>query len=223
MSHFKAILFDLDGTLLHTAPDLTVAVNQLRGEYGLAPLPTNEAIAMVGRGAINLVRRALREVSDGNAAFDMDAAYARFQHHYHAVNGTNTIEFKGVTDTLKKLHQQGILLGVVTNKPAEFSLPLIQKFQWESLFGVIVCGDTTPCKKPDPTPLNFALEKLQASAAQTLMVGDSMNDALAAKAAGCACAILTYGYNEGTPMQQALQEHGLDIATFDEFAQALAL
>ena len=219
----KAILFDLDGTLLHTAPDLTVAVNNLRLEYGLPALPTDEAIAMVGRGAINLIRRALREVIESNDAFDIDHAYKRFAHHYHAVNGTHTVEYKGVTDTLQRLHAQGIRLGIVTNKPSEFSLPLVQQFGWSTLFDVVVCGDTTPFKKPNPAPLYHALNQLNSHAEEALMVGDSMNDALAAQAAGCACTILSYGYNEGTPMRDALAEHQLDIPVFDEFAQALAL
>ncbi len=222
---FKAILFDLDGTLLHTAPDLTVAVNHLRIEYGLPALPADEAIAMVGRGAINLVRRALREVIDERSehgeSFDVDAAYARFAEHYHAVNGRNTIEYAGVSDTLHRLHAQGIKLAIVTNKPSEFSVPLVRQFGWDSLFDAVVCGDTTPHKKPHPAPLAFALDTLGVVANEALMVGDSMNDALAAQAAGCACTILSYGYNEGTPMREALTEHQLNIAVFDEFAHAV--
>ena len=222
---FKAILFDLDGTLLHTAPDLTVAVNNLRIEYGLPALPADEAVAMVGRGAINLVRRALREVIDQTTergeSFDIDAAYARFAEHYHASNGQKTVEYAGVTNTLQRLHAQGIRLGIVTNKPSEFSLPLVRQFGWDKLFEVVVCGDTTPFKKPNPAPLAFALQTLKVAANETLMVGDSMNDALAAQAAGCVCTILSYGYNEGTPMREALTEHQLNIAVFDEFSQAV--
>ena len=178
---FKAILFDLDGTLLHTAPDLTVAVNNLRIEYGLPALPTDEAIAMVGRGAINLVRRALREVIDQTTkrgeSFDIDAAYARFATHYHAVNGSNTVEYAGVTNTLQRLHAQGIQLAIVTNKPSEFSVPLVRQFGWDTLFEAVVCGDTTPFKKPNPAPLVFALQQLAVDADEALMGGDSMNDA----------------------------------------------
>lgn len=222
-TRIKAILFDLDGTLLHTGPDLTVAVNNLRTEYGLSALPSDEAIAMVGRGAINLIRRALREVIEQDESFDINQAYARFAHYYHAVNGTHTIEYNGVSDTLQRLHAQGIRLGIVTNKPAEFSLPLVRQFGWDKLFEVVVCGDTTPFKKPNPAPLHHALEQLNTAPSEALMVGDSMNDALAAQAAGCACTILTYGYNEGTPMREALAEHQLNLPTFDEFAQAVAV
>ena len=222
---FKAILLDLDGTLLHTAPDLTVAVNNLRIEYGLPALPTDEAIARVGRGAINLVRRALREVIDQTTkrgeSFDIDAAYARFATHYHAVNGSNTVEYAGVTNTLQRLHAQGIQLAIVTNKPSEFSVPLVRQFGWDTLFEAVVCGDTTPFKKPNPAPLVFALQQLAVDADEALMVGDSMNDALAAQAAGCACTILSYGYNEGIPMRDALNEQQLSIPVFDEFAHAV--
>lgn len=221
---FKAILFDLDGTLLHTAPDLTVAINQLRAEYALNALPADEAIAMVGRGAINLVRRALREVIDPQTDFDIDGAYARFANYYHIVNGKNTVEFSGVTPTLQKLHTQGFRLGIVTNKPSEFTLPLIQQFGWEQLFDVVVCGDTTPYKKPNPAPIEFALNQLNVTAQEALMIGDSMNDAMAAVAAGCACHILTYGYNEGTPMREALAQQQLThTPVFDEFASAVAV
>lgn len=222
-SNIKAILFDLDGTLLHTAPDLTIAVNNLRAEYGLSALPSDEAIAMVGRGAINLIRRALREVIENDASFDIDNAYAHFAKYYHEINGTHTVEFDGVTATLTQLHAKGYRLGIVTNKPSEFSIPLVKRFGWEKLFDVVVCGDTTPFKKPNPTPLEYALEHLKSAPAQALMVGDSMNDALAAQAAGCACTILSYGYNEGTPMQEALAQQQLDIPVFDTFKQAVPI
>ena len=97
----------------------------------------------------------------------------------------------------------------------------MRQFGWDTLFEAVVCGDTTPFKKPNPAPLVFALQQLAVDADEALMVGDSMNDALAAQAAGCACTILSYGYNEGIPMRDALNEQQLSIPVFDEFAHAV--
>lgn len=215
----KAILFDLDGTLLDTAPDLVNAVNALRAEYKLSPLPFQTLREMVGKGAHNLIRRALTH--EQAMSYDTEEAYSLFAKHYHRVNGHATLEYSGVSHVLKKLHSLGYKLGVVTNKPTEFTLPLLTQFGWHDLFGTIVCGDTLTTRKPHPEPLLHALNQLQVSNHDALMVGDSMNDALAAQAAECDCVILDYGYNEGEPVRDCLKDWP-KTPVFSGFADALA-
>jgi phosphoglycolate phosphatase len=138
-SHPLGILFDLDGTLLHTAPDLVTAINQLRQDYDLAALPFDTAISMVGKGAQNLVKRAL---SDATIAVDFTIAYQQFAQHYHAVNGDSTEEYAEVSRGLSALHAAGFNLAIVTNKPSEFTIPLLTQFGWKHYFDSIVYGDT---------------------------------------------------------------------------------
>ena len=217
-SHTKAILFDLDGTLLDTAPDLVTAVNALRGEYHLPPLSFETALSMVGKGAHNLIQRALTH--EQALRFDADVAYAHFAAHYHRINGDATCEYKGVSEVLHALYAQGYRLGIVTNKPTEFTLPLIQQFGWSNLFSSVVCGDTLSVRKPRPEPLFHALAEMNSTVKSALMVGDSMNDALAAEAAECACVILDYGYNEGQPVREALKQWP-HVPVHSDFASAL--
>ena len=217
-SHKKAILFDLDGTLLDTAPDLVAAVNALRAEYNLPALSFEIALSMVGKGAHNLIQRALTH--EQALTFDANTAYAHFATHYHRINGDATREYKGVSEMLQALHAQGHVLGVVTNKPTEFTLPLIQQFGWSDLFTSVVCGDTLSVRKPQPEPLLHALAEMHSTVESALMVGDSMNDALAAQAAGCACVILDYSYNEGQPVREALKKWP-HIQVHSDFAEAL--
>lgn len=218
----KAILFDLDGTLLDTAPDLVAAVNDLRKEYDLPPLAFDIALSMVGKGAHNLIQRALthEHALTLDETFDMNLAYAHFAEHYHRINGHATREYAGVSDVLRALHAQGHRLGIVTNKPTEFTLPLIQQFGWSDLFSSVVCGDTLSVRKPQPEPLYHALAEMDSTSGSALMVGDSMNDALAAQAAQCACVILDYGYNEGQPVREALKDWP-HVPVYSDFTSAL--
>lgn len=215
----KAILFDLDGTLLDTAPDLVKAVNALRAEYKLPALPFQTLREMVGRGAQNLIRRALTH--EQALEYDVDEAYKVFAKQYHRINGDETREYSGVSEALCLLVSKGYKLAVVTNKPTEFTLPLLEKFGWAELFSSVVCGDTLPIRKPHPEPLLYALSQLNLSTQDALMVGDSMNDALAAQAAECDCVMLDYGYNEGEPIRESLKDTP-HISVFSDFRDALA-
>lgn len=215
----KAILFDLDGTLLDTAPDLVNAVNALRAEYSLPALPFKILREMVGRGAHNLIRRALTH--EQAMEYDVDEAYKVFAKQYHRVNGDETREYLGVTEALRVLLSKGYKLAVVTNKPTEFTLPLLERFGWAEIFTSVVCGDTLPIRKPNPEPLLHALSQLKLDTHEALMVGDSMNDALAAQAAACDCVMLDYGYNEGEPIRESLKDTP-HIGVFSSFKDALA-
>ncbi|GAA5232168.1 phosphoglycolate phosphatase [Verticiella sediminum] len=195
----EAALFDLDGTLLDTAPDLTLAANALRVELGMAPMREDVITTFLGKGMENLVRRVLAgslQIEE-DAARDISRELDLFRHHYHRVNGDRTRIFDGTLDGLKAMRDAGIALAVVTNKPTEFTLPLLEQTGLRGFFPVVVCGDTCEHKKPHPQPVLHACDLLGKVPAQAVVIGDSVNDALAARAAGTAVLVVPYGYNEG--------------------------
>ncbi|NYT22274.1 phosphoglycolate phosphatase [Alcaligenaceae bacterium] len=202
---FQAVLIDLDGTLLDTIPDLAAAANAMLAELGAAQLPLADIATFVGKGTEVLVRRCL---TDGRLPAD-DAGTARalavFNRHYHAVNGRAARLYPGVREGLRAFREQGARLAVVTNKPTEFTLPLLESSGLSEWFSVVVCGDTCPRKKPDPLPLLHACGLLGCPPGRALAIGDSINDALAARAAGITVLAVPYGYNEGRDI------HSLDI------------
>ncbi len=191
------VLFDLDGTLLDTIPDLHEAARRMLEELGEPTRSLDEITRFVGRGIPNLVERCL---TDGRAARDgasLESAVTVFRRHYAAVNGHSTRIYEGVADTLGALQAQGIRMACVTNKAGAFTLPLLDRMGLAQFFGCVVSGDTLPEKKPDPAPLLHACEALGVSPTRALMVGDSANDALAAQSAGIPVLLMTYGYSEG--------------------------
>lgn len=194
----RAVLIDLDGTLMDTAPDLAEAANRMRADFDLAPLALERIAAFVGKGADVLVHRALTDDSNGQAAPD-DFARGRsaFYRHYHATNGEMAIVFHHVPDALRLLKDCNLKLGCVTNKPREFTVPLLDRMRLASWFDAVVAGDDVKEKKPHPALLLAACERLGVAADEALMIGDSINDALAARAAGCGVVLVETGYNEG--------------------------
>ena len=195
----RAILFDLDGTLLDTIPDLTAAANGMLTELAAPALPIESITTFVGKGTAQLVRRCLQDPRVGLPADDaaVEQALAVFNRHYHAVNGRESVRYPGVLEGLAAFRQQGVKLAVVTNKPTEFTLPLLEKSGLAPWFDAVVCGDTCSRKKPDPLPLHHACELLGCAPSEALFIGDSINDALAARAAGMPVLVVPYGYNEG--------------------------
>lgn len=195
----KAALFDLDGTLLDTAPDLAMAANALRIELGMTPLREDIVATFVGRGMENLVRRVLAGslLEQDEPSQPVDAQLALFKRHYHAVNGDRARIFDGVLEGLTDLRAQGLTLGVLTNKPEEFTLPLLEQTGLRRLFSIVVSGDTCKHKKPHPMPVLHACDLLGVQVDEAVVIGDSVNDALAARAAGTAVLVVPYGYNEG--------------------------
>lgn len=207
---FEAALFDLDGTLLDTAPDLALAANAMRVEYGMPPLRDDVITTFVGKGMENLVRRVLAGSlePEEQLAHPIEEALAVFKRHYHSVNGDRVRIFDGVLEGLQAMRADGLSLGVVTNKPTEFTLPLLAQTGLGGLFETIVCGDTCAHKKPHPEPVLHACRQLNADPARSVVIGDSVNDALAARAAGTAVLIVPYGYNEGRDVR-ALDADGI--------------
>lgn len=199
----KAVIIDLDGTMLDTMPDFTVAINGMRADLGLAPVTQETITPLVGKGSENLVRAVL--ASDFDAAtvdLHFDAAMASYQRHYLAINGQHSTLFGGVIDGLEALRAQGLRLACVTNKPIAFSLPLLALKGLAGFFEVVYGGDSLARKKPDPLPLLQVCRDFDLAPASVVAIGDSSNDAAAARAAGCPVLILPYGYNHGRPVQE---------------------
>lgn len=204
---FRAILIDLDGTLLDSIPDLASAANSMLAEFRAPTLPVADIATFVGKGTANLVRRCLTDprVQLPDDEKSLERALEVFNRHYHEVNGRESRLYPGVLEGLEAFRKQGAKLAVVTNKPEEFTLPLMEKTGLAAYFDAVVGGDTCERKKPDPLPLLHACELLGCSPAEALAIGDSINDALAARAAGITVLAVPYGYNEG------LDIHTLDI------------
>jgi len=197
----RGVLIDLDGTLLDTVPDLAAAVNAMRAELGRPPLPVDTVATYVGKGADVLVHRALTESIDGRTdEASFQRSKASFYRHYRTVNGHRSVVFPGVRDALADLRNKGIALACVTNKPGEFTHELLARVGLGAEFNAVVSGDDTIDKKPHPAPMLRACELLGLPPGETAMVGDSLNDVLSARAAGCRVIVVETGYNEGQPV-----------------------
>lgn len=196
---FSAVLLDLDGTLLDTIPDLARASNAMRVELGMEELPVSTIATYVGKGTENLVKKLLANNPEGRqpSADETAQGLRIFHQHYHRVNGDEATVYPGVIEGLDAFSDAGCALAIVTNKPTEFTLPLIERMGLAGYFSQVVCGDTCARKKPDPMPFLHACELLGAEPAASLAIGDSINDALAARAANMTVLALPYGYNEG--------------------------
>jgi phosphoglycolate phosphatase len=195
----KAVLLDLDGTLLDTVLDLHAAANGMLAELGRPPVAVDDIRAYVGRGIPNLVKRVLAghlEAADDPAPPPADAL-ASFRQHYAHFNGRAAKPFPGVIDGLDALKALGLPLGVITNKAQAFTEPLLERTGLAPYMSVTVSGDQLPKPKPDPMPVVWACGRLGVSPADTLLIGDSVHDFHAGKHAGCKVFLVPYGYNEG--------------------------
>jgi phosphoglycolate phosphatase len=195
----SAVLFDLDGTLIDSAPDLAGAANSLRAEHGLEPLPYEQLRPMVGAGARGMVGVAFG-VSPGDQRFEplRDAFLAR----YEASMLVRTRVFDDVETMLTGLEEAGISWGIVTNKATRFAVPVAEGIGLVPRAGALVCGDTTPHSKPHPAPLWEAARRLGREPAQCLYVGDDLRDVQAGHAAGMGTLIAAWGYlGQGEPIQ----------------------
>ncbi|TCS37210.1 phosphoglycolate phosphatase [Paucimonas lemoignei] len=203
LAGIRAAIIDLDGTMVDTAPDFHVAINRMRGELSLAPLDIDTIKNFVGKGTENLMRRVLAVDYGANEVEDhFDAALSAYQRHYHAINGEYSSIYPEVHEGLEALRGKGLRLACVTNKPVAFALPLLEKTGLRPFFEVVYGGDSLPKKKPDPEPLLQVCADFGLSPVQVVAIGDSSNDARAARAAGCRVLTVPYGYNHG----QAIQE-----------------
>ncbi|MDX9671365.1 MULTISPECIES: phosphoglycolate phosphatase [unclassified Pseudomonas] len=199
----RLVMFDLDGTLIDSVPDLAAAVDTMLLSLGRKPAGIESVREWVGNGAPVLVRRALAGGIDHSAVDDVEAEHALevFMEAYGASHEL-TVVYPGVRDTLKWLHKQGVAMALITNKPERFVAPLLDQMKIGRYFKWIIGGDTLPQKKPDPAALFFVMKMANIPASQSLFVGDSRSDVLAAKAAGVKCVALSYGYNHGRPIAE---------------------
>jgi len=188
----RALLIDLDGTLVDTAPDIAAAANRMLDELGARALPFTTISSFIGHGVSRLVRRALAASRLDDT--DADAAEALFYQHYRHTNGQFGRVFPGVRNGVTALRRAGYRLACVTNKPTEFTWPLLQLAGLEDYFDSVVGGDTLASMKPAPEPLLHACAAVGVVPAHAVMVGDSAVDVAAARAAGMPVFIVRYGY-----------------------------
>ncbi|HCP28503.1 phosphoglycolate phosphatase [Pseudomonas fulva] len=199
----RLVMFDLDGTLVDSVPDLAAAVDRMLLELGRPAAGLDAVRHWVGNGAQVLVRRALAGDIDHAGVDDAlaEQALALFMDAY-AESHDLTVVYPGVQDTLRWLRKRGVEMALITNKPERFVGPLLDQMKLGSYFRWIIGGDTLAQKKPDPAALLFVMQMAGVTPQQALFVGDSRSDVLAAKAAGVQCVGLTYGYNHGRPIEE---------------------
>ena len=233
LTQFQAAIVDLDGTMIDTLGDLEAALNRALADLDLPPVTRALVERTVGKGSEHLIRSvlahqlALPEVKEqvrlcaSRGVDDLyDVAWLRYQHHYLAINGEFADVYPGVIEGLQQLRDAGLQLACLTNKPLSFAKPLLQAKGLDHFFTHVYGGDSFERKKPDPLPLVKTCEALGVSPAQALMVGDSSNDAQAARAAGCPVVLVRYGYNHGEPVDGVDADAHVDTLT--HIAQALA-
>jgi phosphoglycolate phosphatase len=192
----RAVILDLDGTLIDTAGEIVEAMDRTLDDLGLARVPAQEIASMIGRGVRKLVERALAHLG-APERISLDSAVERFEAHYAQTVATHAQLFPGVIDGLEQLHEAGLKLAVVTNKPRFFTEQLLERAAIDRFFDTVVAGDDGHRKKPEGDMLAAACASMDTTPAQSLMLGDSDNDVLAARAAGCPVWCVPYGYNEG--------------------------
>ncbi len=214
------LLFDLDGTLVDSAPDLALAVNKTLRDLSLLEYDEQTIRYWVGNGAKMLIERALSGSAEINKQLEpalVNDALAIFLQHYSDGVCINSALYQGVKEGLITLKNSGFRLAIITNKPEVFIQPLLTGLGIGELFEILIGGDTLADKKPHPAPLNYALKQLNVSSEQCLMIGDSKNDILAAKAANIDSVGLTYGYNYGEDIANYQPNY-----CFDSFADLVA-
>ena len=200
----RLILIDLDGTLVDTVPDLARAADAMMRDLGLPERGEAAVREWIGNGVARLVKRTLTNALDGEPDETLfERAHAIFLQHYARDVCTLSRPYPGVVEGLDRLAGAGYRLACVTNKPARFTEPLLDALDMTRRFEVVVSGDTLTVRKPDPGPLLHAAELTGVEPADALMVGDSRNDVLAARAAGFRVVCVPYGYNHGEDIRDA--------------------
>ncbi|MGI4846969.1 MAG: phosphoglycolate phosphatase [Janthinobacterium lividum] len=202
LNGIRAAIIDLDGTMLHTAPELHAAANQMRAELGLAAVDLETITSYIGKGADDLVRRLLAlDYSAEEAGARFASARASYLGHYMAFNGRMSTPYPLVFEGLRAMQAKGVRLACVTNKPIAMALPLLEQTGLREFFEVVYGGDSLAKKKPDPLPMLQVCADFNVLPAQVVAIGDSSNDAQAARAAGCRILNVPYGYNHGESIQ----------------------
>lgn len=203
-----AAIVDLDGTLVDTLGDFEAALGRMLRELSLPPVGREAIERMVGKGSEHLIRSVLAHVGANEALYG--PAWQAYQRHYTAINGLHSAVYPGAEAGLREMKGSGLGLACLTNKPGAFAGALLQAKGLASYFEWVFGGDAFERKKPDPLPLLKTCEALGTQPARTLVIGDSSNDARAARAAGCPVLLVTYGYNHGEPVRSVDADGFLD-------------
>ena len=210
----QMILIDVDGTLVDSVPDLTFCVDEMMKALGRPIHGESKVRNWVGNGVERLVRRALIGQLDGEPdEADFQKAYPIFLDLYADNTSKRSCLYPGIREGLDYLKAAGFKLGCVTNKAAQFTEPLLRDLGVSGDFSIIVSGDTLPQKKPDPAPLLHAAQFFGVDPAQALMVGDSVSDVTAARAAGFQIVCMSYGYNHGVDIRESNPDAVIDALT----------
>ena len=213
----QLLIFDFDGTLIDSVPDLGDATNAMLTTLGKETYPISTIRNWVGNGSKVLVERALVgkiEVLEGELTVEeADHAEQVFFDAYKNLSGSKTVAYPDVDSGIRKLKAAGFTLALVTNKPIRFVPKILQSFGWQDLFSEVLGGDSLPVKKPDPAPLLHVCEALNVTPTQAVMIGDSRNDILAGQNANMDTLGLSYGYNYGQDIRELNPTEA-----FDDFA-----
>jgi phosphoglycolate phosphatase len=216
----KLVLSDLDGTMIDSVPDLGYAVDTMMQQLDM-PLPGEAKVRhWVGNGVERLVKRALVGQLEGEPEMTLyERALPLFKQIYAQCNGQHSVLYPGVLDGLNWIKNQGYTLACITNKAEQFTIPLLQALHIHDKFELILSGDTLPQKKPHPAPLLYAAQFFQTDPHESLMLGDSINDVQAARAAKFHIICVSYGYNHGQDIHDAQPDAVID--SFSELPQFL--
>ena len=206
------VTFDLDGTLVDTAPDLADAVDETMRSLGLPARGEDKVRCWIGNGAARLMRRAITDGGEGDELDDalVDRALQAFLYRYRQQFTGRSRLYPGAIEVLEALHARGTALACITNKPFAFVEPLFAAMGLSGQFGLTLGGESLPRKKPDPLPFTHTLAHFGVEAAETLHVGDSQSDVRAAKAAGVFVVAVTYGYNHGRDIRETSPDALID-------------
>jgi len=205
-----AIVWDLDGTLVDSAPDLASALNTVLDKRGFFTLSITEVRAMIGNGVPKLVERGFNAVGVRPDQLQLDELIAMFVKAYKACATDNTRPYPGVVEALQAIHGMNIPMGVCTNKPEAFTRQILEGLGLANYFSNVVGGDTTSTRKPDPQPVLACLRGLLSEPASSLMIGDSIHDVHAAHAAGVVIGVVPWGYTSAP-----VEELGADFVIHD--------
>jgi phosphoglycolate phosphatase len=210
MLKLKAVVWDLDGTLVDSAPDLATALNSVLDKRGFAGHSLATVRAMIGSGVSKLVERGFNALGIRPDSAQLDALVALFMQEYGACAIDHTRPYPGVVEVLQQLHQVNIPMGVCTNKPEAISRRILEGLGLSGYFSSLIGGDTSPARKPDPQPLLACLRELASEPATSLMIGDSSIDVRTARAAGVTVGVVPWGYRHAP-----IEDLGADFIIHD--------
>ena len=214
-----AIVFDLDGTLIDSVPEVRAAINQLLEREGRRTLSLTEVKGLVGEGAIATIERVLELTGEAGTPDQVSGYLQDYLSIYLSNPAKNTAIYPGVVETLETLESQGVIMGICSNKPQATTLPVLEALGLDRFFCAVTCGDNVPYRKPDGRHVTLTLEKMNASGKDAVFVGDSETDMEAARDAGIPAIAVSYGYCH-IPLDQLCSDAIID--RFPDLLDALA-